>query len=146
NGLNNSAIRLHREHQASAHDLAVDAYRAGTAHAMLTTDMRARQVQMLSQEIRQIEPRQDLGVDAFAVDFKRNRHCRSHAAAPASSGWPRRAVMQRVSSTLARCRRIAPEACWSSCGSSSSSSAAAACEINAGVIGVFTSLFAAVAS
>ena len=65
-------LRLHRQHQAGAHDLAVDAHRAGAANAVLAADMGPRQLQMLAQKIRQIEPRQNLRIDALAIDLERN--------------------------------------------------------------------------
>ena len=63
-------LRLHRQHQAGTNDIAVHAHRAGAANAMLAADMRSRQLQMLAQEVRQIEARQDLRVDALAVDLQ----------------------------------------------------------------------------
>ena len=65
-------LSLHRQHQAGTNDLAVHAHRAGAADPMLTPDMRAGQLQMFSQEIRQIESRQHLRIDAFAIDVKRD--------------------------------------------------------------------------
>ena len=53
-GLNRGVVRLHRQHQAGTNDLSVHAHGAGTANPMLATDMRSGQLQMLSQEIRQI--------------------------------------------------------------------------------------------
>jgi hypothetical protein len=37
---------------------------------MLAADMRPRQLQLLAQEIREIEPRQNLRIDALAVDIE----------------------------------------------------------------------------
>ena len=73
-GLDRCAVRLHRQHQAGTHDLAVHAHRAGAANPMLAADMSTGQLQMLAQEIRQIEPRQHVRIDALAIDVKRNRH------------------------------------------------------------------------
>ena len=111
------AVRLHRQHQAGTNDLAVDAHRACAANPVLAADMRSGQLQMLAQEIRQIETRQNMRIDALAVDFERDWHGSRHAGLPAvSSGRPSSADAQRASSTFARCRRIEADACWSSCG------------------------------
>ena len=111
-GLDGGAVRLHRQHQAGAHDLAIDAHRAGAANPMLAADMRSRQLQMLAQEIRQIKPRQNLRLDALAIDLKRDGHMDRQADPPAlRSGRPSSADTHRASSTFARCRRIATEAC-----------------------------------
>ena len=42
-GADRLALRLHREHQAGAHRLAVDDHRAGAADAVLAADVRAGQ-------------------------------------------------------------------------------------------------------
>src|SRR5450631_448297 len=55
-GLNGGAVRLHRQHQARANYFSVDAHRTRAANPMLATDMGSRQLQMLPQEIRQVEP------------------------------------------------------------------------------------------
>ncbi len=54
-----AAVRLHREHQAAAHDLAVDAQRARAAHAVLAADVRAGEAQLLAQEVDQVLARRD---------------------------------------------------------------------------------------
>ena len=56
-GLDRTAVRLHREHQAGAHDLAVDAHGAGAADAVLAADMGAGEPEVVAQEIGEIEPR-----------------------------------------------------------------------------------------
>ena len=105
-------LRLHRQHQAGAHDLAVDAHRACAANAVLAADMRAGQFQMLAQEIRQIEPRQHMRIDALAVDIERNGYGSGHAGPPTqSSGRESSVDTQRASNTFARCRRMAGVAC-----------------------------------
>ena len=71
-GFDRRAMRLRRQHQAGANDLSVHAHRARTAHPVLATDMRARQLQLLAQEVREIKARQDLRIDALAVDMKRD--------------------------------------------------------------------------
>ena len=53
-GVHPAAVRLHREHQAAAHDLAVDAHRAGAADAVLAAGVRAGQAEFLAQEIDQV--------------------------------------------------------------------------------------------
>ena len=78
--------RLHRQHQAGANDIAVDAHRAGAADAVLAADMGPGQLQMLAQEVRQIEPRQNMRIDALAIDVERDGHRRRHAGPPAEIG------------------------------------------------------------
>src|SRR5262249_32946303 len=60
--------RLHGEHQAGSNDLAIEAHRACTTHAMFTADVSTCQMQMLPKKIRQVKPRQDLCFDVFTVD------------------------------------------------------------------------------
>ena len=67
-GLDGRAMRLRRQHQAGTNDIAIDANRAGAAHTMLAADMSPRQLQMLAQEIRQIEARHHLRIDARLGD------------------------------------------------------------------------------
>ena len=69
-GLNGRAVRLHRQHQAGTNDLAIDAHRARAANAVLAADMGSGQLQMLAQEVRKIEPRQNVRIDALAVDMR----------------------------------------------------------------------------
>src|SRR6185312_1666768 len=113
-GLHRRALHLYRQHKAGAHDLAVDPYGAGATDPVLTTDMCTGQLQLLAQEIPKIEPRQHMRIDALTIDLQRNRDRRSHGVAPASSGRCKNAAIARMRSTLARCWRIAREACWSS--------------------------------
>ena len=47
------AVRLHREHQARAHRLAVEQNGAGAADAVLAADMRAVEAEMVAQAIEQ---------------------------------------------------------------------------------------------
>jgi hypothetical protein len=54
-GLDNSAVGLHREHQATAHNVPVDDDGTGSARAVFATDMRPSQAQFVAQEINQIE-------------------------------------------------------------------------------------------
>src|SRR6266436_7372585 len=112
-GLDRPAVGLHREHQAGSDDFIVYPHRAGAAHAMLATDMRSRQMQMFPQKVREIEPRQDMRIDALAIDMERDWQRSRHAALPLAprSGRLSSADMQRASSTFARCRRIEAVAC-----------------------------------
>ena len=48
------AVGLHRQHQAAAHDRAVDPHRAGAADAVLAPDMRAGEAELGAQEIDQV--------------------------------------------------------------------------------------------
>src|SRR5258705_12982675 len=103
---------LHRQHQAGTNDLAVDAHRASAANPMLTPDMRSGQLQMLAQEVRQVETRQNIRIDGFTVDFERDWQGGRHTGPPAMrSGGPISAEAQRANSIFARCRRMAADAC-----------------------------------
>ena len=51
------ALRLHREHEAGAHRLAVEEHGAGAAHAVLTAEMRTGETAILAQRIGEIAPR-----------------------------------------------------------------------------------------
>ena len=64
------AVRLHREHQAAAHRLVIDQYRAGPAHAVFATDMASGQAAGLAQGIHQRMPRLDLDRMLGAVDVE----------------------------------------------------------------------------
>src|SRR5262249_19749186 len=50
-GIDSAPIRLYGKHQATAHDLAVDADRAGAAHAMLAGGVRSSETQLLAEEV-----------------------------------------------------------------------------------------------
>jgi len=65
-------VCLHRQHQARADDFAVHPYRARAANAVLAANMRSREVQVLTQKVRKIEPRQDVRINSLAVDMKRD--------------------------------------------------------------------------
>src|SRR5712672_866636 len=73
-GFDRCAMRLHREHQAGAHDLAIDTHGAGPANTVLAADMGTGQFQMLAQKIREIDARQYMRLDALAIDFERDGH------------------------------------------------------------------------
>ena len=109
--LNRCVMRLYRQHQAGAHDFAVDAHGAGAANPVLAPDMRAGQFQMLPQEVRQIQPRQHMRIDALAIDFERNGTGVTPVAPAPRSGRESSVDTQRASSTFARCRRMAGVAC-----------------------------------
>src|SRR5437899_7579110 len=112
NGYDRCAVRLHRQHQAGTNDLAVHAHRARPANPMLATDMCSSQLQMLAQEVRQVETRQNMRIDGFTVDFERDWHRSRHTGPPpVRSGRPRSADAQRASNIFARYRRIEADAC-----------------------------------
>ena len=77
---------------------------------MLATDMRSGQLQMLAQEVRQVESWQNVRIDGLTVDFERDWQGGRHTGPPAAGG-PRSAEAQRTSNILARCRRMAADAC-----------------------------------
>jgi len=111
-GLDRCAVRLHRQHQTGTDDLPVHAHRTRAANPMLATDMRPGQLQMFPQEVRQIEARQNICIDALTVHIERYLRVGGHARPPElRSGRPRSALVQRTSSTFARCRRIEADAC-----------------------------------
>src|SRR2546428_9929014 len=58
-GRDDGAVELDREEQAASHRLAVEQHRAGTAHAVLASDVRAGQVEVVAEEIGQGRPRLD---------------------------------------------------------------------------------------
>src|ERR1700690_3754204 len=98
-------MRLRRQHQAGSNDLAVHTHGTRTAHPVLATDMRACELELLAQEVREIETRQNLRVDALAVDMKRDRQwCRHRDPPEPRSGRPRSADTHRANSTFAKCR------------------------------------------
>ena len=66
------AIALHRQHQAAAHDFAVDAHGAGAAYAMLAADMAAGEGQVVTQEVDQRLARLDALLYALAIDGEGN--------------------------------------------------------------------------
>ena len=53
-------IGLHGQGQAGPNDIPIHAHRAGPADPVLATDMRPGQMQVLAQEVRKIEARQNL--------------------------------------------------------------------------------------
>ena len=74
-GVKLGAVGLHREHKAGTHRLAVEQNGASTANPMFTTQVRAGEVQLLTNEIGQrhsdfneplINPPVDRDLDGFA--------------------------------------------------------------------------------
>ena len=119
-GLDLGAVALHRQHQAAAHDLAVDAHGAGAADAVLAADMAAGERQIVAQEIDQRLARLDALGDVLAVDGEGNVEAWSLMTAPPSIAR-RRAAAARRRDAFSR----SPVACTSSCGSRSSAATAA---------------------
>jgi hypothetical protein len=112
NGLDGSVVRLHRQHQTGTHDIPVHPHRACAAHPVLAAHMGSGQLEILAQEVRQIETRQNVGANTLPVDVERYLHRRSHPRSPAArTGRPSSAATQRASSTFARCRRMDELAC-----------------------------------
>src|SRR5262249_60286890 len=100
------AIALPREHQAAAHDHAVDAQRAGAADAVFAADMAAGEAEGLAQEIDDGLPRIDALAHRLAVDRDRDLvESLAHGRGSMSC------FATRWVSTPARCRVTAPLAC-----------------------------------
>src|SRR5262245_11366734 len=107
-GLDARSVALHREHQAAAHDHAVDAHRAGAADAMLAANMAAGEAQVLAQEIDQRLARIDALARVLAIDrYDDVVKARAHDPPPMSS------AATRLSRTPANCRLTALVACTS---------------------------------
>src|SRR6267378_550722 len=66
-GVHLAAVRLHGEHQAAAHDIAVDPHGACAAHPVLAADMRAREAQLIAQEVDEVLPRRNTAAYPRAV-------------------------------------------------------------------------------
>ena len=130
NGHQLRSIGLHRQHQTRAGGFAIDENRTGTADAVLTADMRARQTKVFTQKINQQFARLSLPPALRAVDAERDlsRLAVFVRLAHALRSWPRsmaRLIARRVS-TWVRCRRKSAEAWISLSGSTSSAALAAA--------------------
>src|SRR5207247_8226497 len=115
-----AAVGLRREHEAGAHDFAVDAHRAGAAHAVLAADVGAGELELVPEEVGEVEPRGHAALHSLAVHgerdldgFERRVHGRS-------------CLSTRPARTLARWSLVAAEACRSPRGARSSSSFARA--------------------
>src|SRR5436190_10448406 len=109
--LDRCAVQLNGQYQAGTNDVAIHAHRASSTKAVFATDMGSGQLEMFAQEIRQIESRENMRLDALAIDIERDRNRTSHAFPPAlRSGRPRSAATPRAISTFARCLRIEADA------------------------------------
>ena len=73
-GLDLGAVALHRQHQAAAHDLAVDAHGAGAADAVFAADMAAGEAEIVAHEVDQRLARLDTLSDALAIDGEADVH------------------------------------------------------------------------
>src|SRR6267378_2500193 len=93
-GIHLAAVRLHGEHQAAAHDVAVDPHRACAAHPVLAADVRAGQSQFLPQKIHKVLARGNAPAHQAAVHDQRRFYSVFHA---------------RSSRTLARWSLVAEE-------------------------------------
>ena len=111
--LHAAAVRLGGEHQTAAHRRAVHAHGARAADAVLAADVRAREPQLVAEEVDEVLARLDLSRHRRAVDGQRDLH-----EPPSTSR-----LTTRESSTRARCRRRAGEPWMSPGGSRSPSSA-----------------------
>src|SRR5262245_8943190 len=114
------AIALGGEHQAAAHDLAVNAHGAGTAYAVLAANMAAGEKQVVAQVVDQRLARIDAALHALTVD--RQRNIDGVAAHPRGSIS---CFATRRSRTPAICFFVFAVACTSSFGSRSSALTAA---------------------
>jgi hypothetical protein len=110
-GVDARAVALHGEHQAAAHDHAVDAHRAGAADAVLAADMAAGEGEVLAQEVDQ----RLACVDGLAHLLAVHRHGDVMDALGHDRGSSNCRETRR-SSTPARCFFTAPVACTSSGG------------------------------
>src|SRR5262249_56359104 len=71
-GIHAASVALHGEHEAAAHDRSVHAHRARTAHAVLAAHVRARQLELVAEEVHQALARLDPTTDRRAVDGERD--------------------------------------------------------------------------
>src|SRR4051812_43832152 len=69
-----ATVRLHGEHEARAHGLAVELDRAGAAHALLAADLRAGEAGAVANEVGQQGARLDLAVVRTAVQLDADLH------------------------------------------------------------------------
>src|SRR5262245_16604673 len=111
-GLDRRAVGLDGEHHAALDRDAVVDHRARAAIARIAADVRAREVEVVAEEVHEEAPGLDLALVALAVDGDRDplRRDRLHQLLPACS-------TARTASTSARWRRYAAEA-WTSSGGS----------------------------
>src|SRR4029079_14904155 len=118
-GLHLGAVALGGEHQAAAHNLAVNTHSAGTAYAVLAADMASGEKEVVAQIVNQRLARVDAALHAFTVDRQRNIDGVDHPRASINCFATRR------SRTPARCFFVFAVACTSSFGSRSSALTAA---------------------
>ena len=97
------AVGLDREQHAALHRLAVEEDRAGAAVAGVAADVRARQVEVVADEVDEQLARLDLALVALAVDGDRDRVLESARHCLLRLLEPRRTA--RAASTSARWRR-----------------------------------------
>ncbi len=74
------AVGLRGEHDAGSRRLAVEENRARAAHAVLASDMRAGQAQILAEKIAQQKPRLDVTPMPGAIDGEFDTDDRAHEA------------------------------------------------------------------
>src|SRR5262245_25860044 len=114
------AVALGGEHQAAAHDLAVDAHGAGAAYTVFAADVAPGEKQIVAQVVDQCLARVDTTLHGFAVDHQGN--------IDGVAVHPRGSIScfaTRRSRTPARCFFVFAVACTSSFGSRSSALTAA---------------------
>src|SRR5262249_33660667 len=93
------ALRLHREHQAGAHRFAINDHRAGTADAVLATDMGAGLPAVVADGIDQRLAWLDPDGVAAAVDGERDVDLLAHRRGSTSLNF---AMMRSSSAALLR--------------------------------------------
>src|SRR5919109_1522491 len=71
-----AAVGLDREHGARLHRVSIEMDRAGAAHRRVAADLRAREVELVADEVDEQRPRLDLRLVADAVDRERDRYHR----------------------------------------------------------------------
>ncbi len=67
-GLDRAAVGLHGEHEARPHGLAVDLHGARAADAVLASEVRADELEVVAQEVAEGAPHVDLALVELAVD------------------------------------------------------------------------------
>src|SRR5207248_1790354 len=117
------AVALRRQHQAAAHDHAIDPHRAGAADAVLAADMAAGKDEVVAQEIDQGFAR------IHGLDHGLAVHRQRDVATRFAHGPSMSCRATRRSNTPARCFLVAPVACTSPDGSRSAASASTASSI-----------------
>ena len=85
-------VRLRRQHQARAHERAVEEHRARAALALLTGVFRAGQAEPLAERVQQALARPDVRLAGRAVDRERDPHASTRFSARSArtrSAWRR---------------------------------------------------------